>query len=499
MSAEIKIFRKNFSTIVLQCSSPTIERELSHYFSAFASNYRFMPLFKQGVWDGRLRFFTKDNELASGLIEHVYKFARDGKYKVECMFERDNNQLLKRDFDKFVELLDLKLNGVSITLHDYQYTSIFESINKKNMNVHISTAGGKSMVIYVISRFLTLQDKRVLIVCPTTQLVEQMFGDFESYGWDATTHCHKIYSGQRKLFDSPVSISTWQSLQTIKDKSIFESFDCIIVDEAQGAKANVLQKISKDCINAEYRFGFSGTYPEAGTADWFAITGAFGPIQTFATYKTLQADGRIAPIKIFKVRLKYPKDFKIKVYQEGKREYSTENDLIYAYEARSKFLCKMVQNIDDNVLILFQKKEKHGYVLREIFERELVGKEVLYIDGDIDVLDRDEYRKIMETKNNIVLLATFATVAAGVNIKNLPNVFFASSYKSKVKVLQAIGRGLRLHKNKKCLKLYDIIDDVSFRTKEVIFINYSLKHSKERQKYYDEQSWPCKEVIFNLD
>ena len=183
MTADIKIFRKNFSTIVLQCSSPTIERELSHYFSAFASNYRFMPLFKQGVWDGRLRFFTKDNELAAGLIEHVYKFARDGKYKVECTFDRDNNQLLKRDFDKFVELLDLKLNGVSITLHDYQYTSIFESINKKAMNVHISTAGGKSMVIYVISRFLTLQDKRVLIVCPTTQLCLQMKSDFESYGW----------------------------------------------------------------------------------------------------------------------------------------------------------------------------------------------------------------------------------------------------------------------------------------------------------------------------
>lgn len=495
MNTDIQIYQKNHATIVVQASA-RISKELSHFMSAMAPNFRFMPLYKQGIWDGRLRFLNGENELGIGLIEKVYEFARLGKYTIECKFERFNT-IAMSDFSKFIEMLKLPFD-----IRDYQFNSAYEALTKKNVNIHISTAGGKSAVIYALVRFLTLQEKKILLICPTTQLVEQMFGDFVSYGWDAERYCHRIYSGQRKIFDAPVTISTWQTLSKIKDKKLFTEWDCIICDEAQGVKGNEIQKISKLCTNAEYRFGFSGTYPEKDTAEWFAIVGALGPIQTFATYKTLQKEGHIAGIKIFTVKLKYDKDFKIKVYKEGERDYQHENDVIYANNNRSLFLCKMVQNLKENTLVLFQKREKHGHVLRQYFEANLKGKQILYIDGTIDVLDRDEYRKLLEKHTNIVLLATYATLSAGVNIKNLHNIILASSYKSKIKILQSIGRGLRKHKSKTHLKLYDIVDDVSFRAniqgKNTIFINYSLRHAKERQKYYQEQGWECKEIHFNI-
>lgn len=491
MSVDIEIFKVNNSTITLQCNH-IISAELSRFFSAYAPNYRFMPLYKQGLWDGRLKFFSTNNELSIGLIEKVYKFAELGKYTIQCNFERFNS-LQHSDLKQFLELLKLPFE-----LHDYQYNSLYNCLTKKNINVHISTAGGKSAVIYAVTRFLTLQHKKVLIICPTTMLVEQMFTDFQSYGWNAEDHCHRIYSGQRKLFDSAVTISTWQTLSKIKDPTIFASWDCIICDEAQGAKGNEIQKVTKKCFNAEYRFGFSGTYPEEGTSEWFAIVGAFGPIQTFATYQTLQKQGHIAAIKIYGVRLKYTKDFRLKVYNDGKKDYQTENDIIYNSSERTAFLCKMVQNLNENTLVLFQKREKHGHVLKKVFEENLIGKRVLYIDGTIDVQQREYIRRLLEENTNIVLLATYATLAAGVNIKNLHNIIFASSYKSKIKVLQSIGRGLRKHQSKHHLKLYDIIDDCSFKTKDIKFINYSLQHYKERKKYYSEQGWISKEIEFNI-
>jgi superfamily II DNA or RNA helicase len=490
MKYDIILHQKNYSTTLVECSQ-NIASELNQYMSAMAPNFRFMPLYKAGMWDGRLRFFnSSDHSIPSGLVERIYEFAGKGGYTVDCKYERENN-IDRAEFKRFVDALK-----IPFTIRDYQFEAAYDACCKKQINVHISTAGGKSLTIYIVCRFLMMLQKKVILIVPTTQLTEQMLGDFQSYGWDAENFCHTIYSGQKKVFDAPVIISTWQSLY--RDKKLFAEFDCMIIDEAQGGKAKELQGIAKSAINAEYRFGFSGTFPEAETADWFAIVGATGPVKTFATYSTLQKAGHIAQIKIYTVKLQYEKDFRIRVYQEGDRDYHVENDIIYSEPKRCLFLCRMVQKMDENVLVLFQKKEKHGHLLRDLFQHELRGKEILYVDGTIDVLDRDEYRKIMEGKTNVVLLATYATLSAGVNIKNLPNIIFASSYKSKIKILQSIGRGLRLHKDKKHLKLYDIVDDVCFRTKDVIFINHSLKHYKERKKYYDAESWPVKEILMKI-
>jgi len=502
---KIEIFKKNESTITLQCDH-IITRELSNYFAIFSANYRFAPLFKSGVWDGRIRFFSaSNNELPIGLIEKVYEFVKKGNYEVECKFERFNS-IDRKEFKKFVDTLSITdSEGNPMEPRDYQIEAAYQACTKKILNIHASTASGKSLIIYIIYRFMELQDLKMLLVVPNVNLVTQMYKDFESYGMkNADEKIRQIYAGQEKIFNTSCSISTWQTISSYLKKnantSILENFDCICVDEAQGSKSTELQKIAKLCTNAQYRYGLSGTYPDHQTADWYSIVGALGPIQTFATYKSLQENNHIAQIKIFPVILDYPKDFKIKVYKEGNKDYNDENDLIYNFEPRTELICKMVQKMEGNILVLFTKKEKHGYPLKSYFDKNLKDKTILYIDGDVDPKIRDNYREIIECRNDVVLLATYATLSAGWSVKNLNNILFASSYKSKIKVLQSIGRGLRLHKDKSFLKLYDIVDNCSFIKKDenIKFINYSMNHYKERYGFYEEQNWIIKSVKIKL-
>jgi hypothetical protein len=103
---KIEIFKKNESLITIQ-THPTIHRELANYFSVMAANYRFAPLFKSGVWNGKIRFYNSNYELPIGLTEKIYEFARLGKYEVECHFDRFNI-IDRKEFQKFVSSLELK-------------------------------------------------------------------------------------------------------------------------------------------------------------------------------------------------------------------------------------------------------------------------------------------------------------------------------------------------------------------------------------------------------
>ena len=79
-------------------------------------------------------------------------------------------------------------------------------------------------------------------------------------------------------------------------------------------------------------------------------------------------------------------------------------------------------------------------------------------------------------------------MSTGVSIKNLHNIIFAISGKSRIRTLQSIGRVLRLHENKEIATLYDIVDDLSVGKHQ----NFSLKHFLERVKMYNQEQFDYK-------
>lgn len=113
------------------------------------------------------------------------------------------------------------------------------------------------------------------------------------------------------------------------------------------------------------------------------------------------------------------------------------------------------------------------------------GKVVYFVYGGTDVDDKENVRKLAERHDNVIICASVQVFQAGVNIKNLHNVVFASSSKSKIRVLQSVGRGLRKHDSKDKMRLYDFADDLRYGNKKKI--NYVLKHFIERVSMYTEQ------------
>ena len=147
-----------------------------------------------------------------------------------------------------------------------------------------------------------------------------------------------------------------------------------------------------------------------------------------------------------------------------------------------------------NTLILFSRVESHGKILFELINSNANGRKVFFIHGGVGVEERERVREITEKENNAIIIASYGTMSTGVNIRNLHNVIFSSPSKSRIRNLQSIGRVLRKGKNKSNAILYDIADDITYKSSK----NYTLNHFIERVKIYNEEKFNYEIVPINL-
>jgi superfamily II DNA or RNA helicase len=151
---------------------------------------------------------------------------------------------------------------------------------------------------------------------------------------------------------------------------------------------------------------------------------------------------------------------------------------------------------DGNILVLAQYIEKQLVPLcNMIVDHCGENRTIHLVYGATPTDDRERVRELVEKDDNAVIVASYGTFSTGVNIKRIHAIIFASPYKSQVRVLQSIGRGLRMGDGKEELELFDIADDLVYNGKE----NYTLKHLQERIKIYSEQSFDYDIVPVKLD
>lgn len=527
MNTDIQIKKLNESLCFVD-GTPQAIADMVRYFTTMAPNYRFSPKYKNGFWNGEIyHFHPSTQHLSIGLVQEVGKFAARGGYTISTDFEHGHS-ITTDLFQKFVKALDIRiLDRFGKPIPDakprhYQMQSVYDALKNQHLNIEVPTSGGKTLISYLIARYLAARKKKMILIVPTTTLVEQTYGDWFDFGWDEVRdNVHRIYGGQEKYFGSPVTISTWQSLY--KNKEIFEQFDCVLIDEAHGAAAKSMNNIAKWCCNAEWRIGMSGTMPDFKNKDersnYFNIVGALGPIKVYTTYKEMEIEGWIPKIQINVILLKYSqqrrKEMAITINEAKIAErdakkaglkspgspFMIEADIINNIKERNNFICDLIEkSCKGNALVLFTKKSKHGVPLKELFEKEFRNKKkVLYVDGDISTDDRNMIRKRMDVEDDIILLASFATFATGISIKNVHNIIFASNYKSKIKILQAIGRGLRKMEGKTKITIFDLVDDCSINMKNVPkYTNYALKHYNERKEIYEAKGLNWRSIRYNL-
>jgi superfamily II DNA or RNA helicase len=495
--------------------------ELRDFFTTHAENYWFSPKYKAKMWDGKISFFnTNDNTLPIGLFKFLHCFLKLHKYNYELKFKEDEffNHITHEDLNKlFVALFKNK----EFYPRDYQIDSVFKFLNKKRGVVELPTGSGKSNIIYVLIRYLLASvDKKILLVVPNINLTLQMFSDFKEYGFEEISDYVSVLFHDSKMYDKNkrILISTWQSIYK-KQYNFFEEFDAVIVDEVQSVTdSSKLKQLLQKCINADYRFGLTGTLPEnLSPINLFNIFGFLGPKLIIKTddnvevkTKTLQDQGYLSKIKIANLIIKYPKEDiqnLIKLTKQPKKDSDEPKKNVYAEEIKYiinhkkrnnviKYILKHI-NTNDNVLILCQRIEHLDFIY-DYLKSEFKEKIIYKISGNVESLEREKVRKEIEHKSGCVIVATYGVFSTGINIKKLHHVIFASFYKSKIKVMQSIGRGLRLHKSKKKLILWDIVDDFRYKTKKSLKENFAYIHFKQRLELYKRDQFDYVNKIVNI-
>lgn len=471
-SLSIKPHDEVFVRIVCE---PSISQELREHFSFRPPNYRYHPSYKAGYWDGYIYLFNpRSGLLYKGLIERVKDFCKSRQYQceVEASLEVRGNVPLDVATQFFNDL------NTGHEPRDYQIETLHHAINHNRAVFLSATASGKSLSIYAIYRW---HKKKTLLVVPTINLLNQMGKDFVKYGYDGGK-IHSIKSGVTKDSDCPLIISTYQSIEKMP-KAWFNQFEMVIVDEVHQAKATSFKKIMENLDKCKLRYGFTGTLDGSKTSE-VVITGLFGPVKEIIDTKEMQDKGYASKSNIEVLVLEYKDELR---KLTNKFTYPQETAFLLQYKRRLKFISKLANSLDGVTLVLFNQVDTYGKPLFEDI-KENARYPVYYVTGGVKGDVREEIRQIVLKDKNAVIAASYGVFSTGVNVPNINNIIFATPTKSRVRLLQSIGRGLRLHENKSECTIYDIADDLSWKK----HTNYGMKHLRERLKIYISESFKYK-------
>ena len=464
-------------------------KELSEYFSFFAEGYRFSPKFRHGIWNGKINLVNlKTMTTLAGLVPAIAKFCAERNYQLIDQTEQ-HNKFVPDDlsnFDQWVQSLKLPFEP-----RQHQIDAVRHGLQVGRSLILSPTGSGKSLDLYMIMRWMLERGRKVAIVVPSTSLVEQMHSDFKNYAakdktFDVDQRVHKLYAKIKTTdpYNDQCIITTWQSIKNY-DKTLFETWDCVMIDEAHACKALELSKILQGSVNAKYRLGFTGTLTGMVCHE-YQITGLLGSVCQVITTKELQNKGHLSDCTIYMVDMKYPADEAKKLWNETKllkKTYLDEVDFVNHHVKRQLFIRNLACSLKGTTLILFRFRE-HGELLFNLI-KEKVGdsRPVYHIDGTIDAQRREAIRQeLKKPDSNAILVFSVATSSTGIDIKSIENLILSPS-KSKVQTLQSIGRSLRLCEGKKGAKVFDLIDDLRTGKRR----NFLYNLAQKRLEFYSEQ------------
>lgn len=493
----------------IEGASQEEKRFITKQLSFLMPNAYFIPSVRAGIRSPYKQFFKLHEDkivIPKGLISNLIKTLDDEgfKYVYDKTIYTDKVPS-KQEFKEFVKSLNIPFSP-----YDYQLKAAYESIiNYRQINL-MATGSGKSLTIYILIRWFLSQNFKSVIIVPSIMLTTQIFQDFKDYGWvDADTFIRLIGGENKiKIFDKPVTISTWQSLYN--SPKLFEDLDVVIVDEVHAAKADTFENIIfKASVGARYRLGFTGTLPK-DAIDKVTIISSIGQDKRYISTRELIDRGLATPALIKAIFLEYSNEDR---YIVKSKKYQDEVKFLTEHIKRNTVLSKMINKISEsgNTIVLFDRKEHGKELCLNTFEKkygysidikELMKADnpygIYYIIGDSKASEREKIRVLLEHTTNSIVFGTSSILSTGINIKNLHSLMLVSGGKSSVKLNQSIGRLLRTHVSKSTVYIWDIIDDLTIPGKSSTHKNYFYKHFEERLMEYQDSEHPIEEKSIRL-
>lgn len=487
----IKIYEHDETFIRIDIDDYGVEKEFEEFFTFYAANYKYAPSYKKGLWDGKIYLYNRRKKLLyKGLLDVVIRFAKNGNYKLNIdpsLYPRDNS-ITREEVEEFCASLNISSGGNSIQIRDYQVEAIFQALNNYRRLLISPTGSGKSLIIYAVIRFLLQRNKeeRIMLIVPTTMLVEQMFTDFVDYSllndWKPEEYIQLLYAGKDKEFTKTMMISTWQSLHAMTKsqpelfREITEATTVALFDEGHLYKSTEIRSTIEKFKYTKRRIGTTGTL-DGSKVNELVLTGLMGPVYTVKTTRQLIDEGVLADIRIHIVKLKHP----IHVCKELKgADYDTEINYLLASDERNQYICDLALRCKGATLITFAYVEKHGKIIYDKLAGMAKGRKIYYVSGKTDSVERQEIRKLVNEDADSIVVASEKLFSTGVNIPGLTNIIFAMPRSSPILIRQSIGRGLRKFDGKANMNLFDIADDLASGSK----INHALRLLSNRMSIY---------------
>jgi len=508
--------------------------------SPYMDNYQFLPQFRAGIIDGKKRFYN----IVDGKVL-VPKGLSDGissKFQIPYSKLIDEIKFTKEDLQKHIDTLNLPFPP-----YEYQFDGVLEMLNDKRMVSIFATGSGKSLIAYIFLTFLVSIGRKTILLVPNVGLVEQMYNDFVDYGMKDDTFICKIYSGQEKLLEKPLIISTYQSMIRIVKEPFIKQIDGIFVDEAHGLNdiENSMGQIVAATENAKWKIGVTGTLPESETGR-LSLYSFLGSLRIRIRPIDLIKMGRATPVLVKMIYFNYDKKVTKKLIKgmKAKTAYNKEIQFLESFVPRNENIIKIAETVTKkygNSIVLFSSIA-HGELLTKIamknrvpelanvpledieFKVKLTSRtkiekkyviyqtlketktfsgvensfclsdyDIFFIKGEVSGAERVEISNILENKREAMLIANYATTSTGTSIKNIHNIIFSITTKGFIRVSQSLGRGMRLHSSKEAVRIIDVVDDIDGK-------NYALDHSYKRlHNVYFFNGYPVDEMEIKIN
>jgi len=480
------IIIKDEVNIKIQNLDVDIRRKLSNMFSYEIPGARFTPAVKLGRWNGKVSFFQLSGSTYINLLDDIIPILIDAGYEISLDDRREYST--EFTFNK-VDTKTLagtnwpeghQLEGQPIIMRDHQVEAINTYLENPQSLQEISTSAGKTIITATLSKLVEPYGRSIVIV-PNRSLVTQTKEDYDNIGLDVG-----VFYGKDKDYSKTHTICTWQSLGSLYKKSkkgeapidindFLDDVICVIVDEVHCSKATVLRDLLAGSLShIPLRWGLTGTIPKE-MFEFQAIRTTIGNIVGKVSAKELQDKGILSNCHIHIKQLQDNRTF---------TNYQSELKYLLSDEARLNHMASMISDIakTGNTLVLVDRVSAGQELTRRLQEMYITIGNIVFVSGTTKAEKRkEEYDKVKD-KDNMIITATYGVASTGINIVELRNVVLLEPGKSFVKVIQSIGRGLRVSKTKNFVDIYDITSSCK----------YAKRHLTARKRFYREAQYNYK-------
>tara|TARA_Y100001936_G_C16094217_1_gene690143 strand:+ start:453 stop:3041 length:2589 start_codon:yes stop_codon:yes gene_type:complete len=315
-----------------------------------------------------------------------------------------------------------------------------------------------------------------LVIVPTKDLVDQTCEEYHNMGLD-----YGKFYGDEKNVTAQHIVGTWQSLEQARLNTkkqngkvtidqVLDGKVGVIVDETHKAKGTVLlDLLCNEMAHIPIRWGLTGTLPEDEIGQC-SLECAVGPTSGKIDNRDLQEKGILSKCHIDVLQT-------VELYEKI-GDYHTENKFLTSDRKRIESIVEKLilpKKEGQNALILVDKIPT-GKLLEELIPGSI------FVHGGTPKDKRKEAYDLAKTNDDITVIATTGVASTGISINRIFKLFMFELGKSYIKIIQTIGRGLRIAKDKDFVNIYDICANTK----------YSKKHLTVRKKHYRTHGYPHK-------